>query len=94
MSCHHDSYNQSPFHVGLGRGLGWTERKCNRSGVVFCSAWDVQRFGTARKYNMGRRKGLCRYSPYGKWESGATSFLDAPCQAIALYCIVVSCSLG
>ena len=60
----------------------------------FRSAWDVQRFRTARKYNLGRRKGLCRYGPTGKWETGATSFVGAPCQANALYCIVVYCSLG
>ena len=43
-----------------------TARKCNRFSDVFRSAWDVQRFGTARKCNLGRRRGLCRYGPYRK----------------------------
>ena len=79
---------------------GWSEaegglsEKCNRSGTVLAVPGMYRDLGLQESTIWVGERASVDMAPTGKWESGATSALDARCQAVPLYCIVDCCSLG
>ena len=75
-------------------GASWTwflrVEKLQSSFERFGSAWAVRRYGTARKYNLGRRKDVCRYDPYRPAVQGGNEFLG---HSVSADCTLLHCSL-